>query len=187
VASRGAGRDDKEAPTMRDRQPARWRSTARVHLLLGGALAVMASLALVACDSGEDAATQRGTVTLQAEQGVNFATGEVLTPGNFQNSDLFVTANGGSFRMSPGGPSPTKVRDTSWIKSGGGVLLTFESLAAVPEALPTPGAGSPLPQAKEHIGFVVQDMRGGYAKGWVERLSADSITVQYAPVVVSTP
>ncbi len=148
---------------------------------------LLSALPLLGCDSATEPATQRGAVTLLAEEGVDFATGQVLRPGNYQNSDLFVTANGGSFRMSPGGPDPTRVRDVRWIKTGGGMLMTFDSLAEVPETLPTPDAGSPLPTAKEHIGFVVQDMRGGFAKGWVETLRPDSITIQYAPLGVSTP
>ncbi|MEZ4265450.1 MAG: hypothetical protein R3F39_03650 [Myxococcota bacterium] len=147
----------------------------------------LSALLLTGCDSSDDVAvTQAGTVTLRAEEGVDFATGQILRPGNYLNSDLYVTANAPSFRMSPGGPSPTKVRDTSWIKTGGGVLVAFDSLADVPETLPTPGAGSPLPSAKVHIGFVIEDMRGGFAKGWVQELTSDTITVQYAPIAVST-
>jgi hypothetical protein len=161
--------------------------SARRRLAVALMVGLVTAASLAGCDSTTEPTTQAGAVTLRAEEGVDFATGEIQRPGNYLNSDLFVTANGGSFRMSPGGPSPTKVRDTSWIKGGGGLLVAFDSLAAVPETLPTPGAGSPLPTAKVHIGFVVQDMRGGYAKGWVEALSADSITIQYAPVEVSTP
>ncbi|MCB9728864.1 MAG: hypothetical protein H6744_14180 [Deltaproteobacteria bacterium] len=160
-------------------------TTARVRLSFA---ALLIACALTwACDSGETQTTRAGSVTLRAEEGVDFATGAILRPGGFANSDLYVTANGDSFRMSPGGPSPVKVRDTSWFKTGGGVLRTFDSLAEVPDDLPQPGAGSPLPQAKAHMGFVLQDMRGGFAKGWVRTLEADSITIEYAPVTASTP
>lgn len=159
-----------------------------VAAVVVGLLAGVLSVSLLAgCDSTtEELATQAGTVTLRDNEGIDFATGQIQRPMNYLTSDLVVTANGDSFRISPGGPNPTEVRDTSWIKRGG-ILVEFDSLAEVPETRPTPGEGSPLPTAKLHIGFVVQDMRGGFAKGWVEALSADSITIQYAPVTVSTP
>ncbi|MFO0745686.1 MAG: hypothetical protein U1F43_08435 [Myxococcota bacterium] len=134
------------------------------------------------CDSPSSGPAVSGTVTLHADDGVDLHSGKVQTPGNFKNSDLYASSNGSSLELASGGATPTQNRPVNWFVTPGGVNETFESLAAVPDDLPSGTSGTPLVHAKTGNGFVVERKDGGYSKGWVKAADATSVTIEFAPL-----
>lgn len=147
-----------------------------------GWVVLVVGLFLVACDSAESVDPVAGTVSFGADEGVDMLRGTVQDPGNFQNSDLFASRNGGALKLSTGGANPTVNRPVTWFKNGGGVPQKYDSLAEVPNDLPPNEQPEPLLTTQVGNGFVLQRKDGGYSKGWIEAASGESITVQFAPI-----
>jgi hypothetical protein len=135
------------------------------------------ALALTAC--GDEAPPPAGgTVTLGADDGVDFHTGLVMSPGNFANSDLFASDNGNSgLKLSSGGDSPTSSRPTLWFRTAGMTLQTFASLADVPAAVPE--TSDVLLHAKPGLGFVVETSDGDLVRGWLSAADTESVTIEW--------
>ncbi len=156
--------------------------TSRLSL---SAVCVAVAFAVSACavtGGGTTSAPSAGTVTLRAEEGVNFTTGAHQKPGNFKNSDLFAT-NGGSagLKLAPGGPDATSPELCTFFIGAGGKPTSYDNLAAVPDTLPTAATSQPaLPHATAKNGFVVKNHTGsGYTKGWVSAASASEVTIEW--------
>lgn len=149
------------------------------------ALALIALAAATSgCDSDPSPAVS-GTVTLHAEEGIDLHSGKVQKPGNFKNSDLYVTSNGSSLELIPGGASPTQSRPVNWFVNGGGVNQTFDSLASVPDEAPaTDAMGVPLVHAKTGNGFVALRRAGGYTKGWISAADGTAVTIEFEPLAL---
>jgi hypothetical protein len=121
------------------------------------------------------------TVTLLAEHGVDFATGQVVAKANFGNSDIFATAGKSFLKLSTGGPNATAGRPLRWFTSASGFIRTFNNLGEVPLALPTLDNGArSLVHAKPYVGFVVQNnLSNLYARVWIEAGNEHSVTLNY--------
>ena len=135
---------------------------------------------LGACAADEDTSCTGDTVTLQAKQGVSFADGCVQTPGNFLNSDLYVTQGAPYLKLAPGGTSSVNTVDVRWSTPS-----TYNSLAEVPDTLPNVDSTSSLPQAKTGIGFVIKNhTTDGYTKGWIQDGAPETgyVTIQFTPL-----
>jgi hypothetical protein len=119
-----------------------------------------------------------GTVTLSANDGVDFHTGLVKDPGNYLNSDLFASENGDSgLKLSTGGDAPTSGRPIIWFRTPGQTLETYESLEEVP--LVTPEREDPLLHAKPGLGFVLETEEGDLVRGWLSAADAGSVTIEW--------
>lgn len=143
-------------------------------------------LLLAACDSGGGSLASSGTVVIEAGQGVSFATGQLRSPGNFKNSDLFASANGTALKLATGGPSPTTNNPVTWFRTAGGVHETFANLDEVPTTLPTADDTEALVRAAAGNGFVAQAHDGGYVRGWISTADRTSVTLQWRRVVLTT-
>ncbi|HIA04533.1 MAG TPA: hypothetical protein EYN66_21995 [Myxococcales bacterium] len=124
--------------------------------------------------------TESKTITLNAETGINFETGEYLKPGNFKNSDVYATAGKSYLKLTPGGPIPTQSNPVTWFKGAGGFHSTYSSLNQVPNSKPDDKGGKSLVKAKAGIGFVVQNnVSTGYTKGWIQNGGPNQVIIEY--------
>jgi hypothetical protein len=140
--------------------------------------------ALGACDDASPPLDQ-GTVTVGADEGVDFATGALRAPGNYANSDLFFTANGDSgMKATTGGANPADNRPITWFRGGGGIAPTFPDLASVPTS-PAPTTHDPLVHARANNGFLLRAKNGDLVRGWLARASAGSVTLQWQRVTTA--
>ena len=144
-------------------------------------LSALMIVAAAGCADGGGGGSAAGAVTFGADEGVDFGSGQVKSPGNYVNSDLFATANGALLRLSTGGSSPTKSRPVNWFKPGG-VPWTFESLDEVPDETPGEAMGLPLLNGAPGNGFVALSMDGAWVKGWIEAIDGSSVTLHFAPM-----
>ena len=121
------------------------------------------------------------TVTLLAEHGIDFATGQVVYKANFGNSDIYATAGSSFLKLSTGGPNATAGRPLRWFTSASGFIRTFNNLDEVPLALPTLDNGArSLVHAKPYVGFMVQNnLSNLYARVWIEAGNEHSVTLKY--------
>ena len=150
-------------------------------------LTVLLALVLVAgCDDGGDssvaASTTSGTVTLGADEGIDFNSGEVQRPGNFGNSDIYATRNGSALKLSGGGPNIVDVRPLTFFQGAGGVFPTYEDIDAVPNVKPVDGQDAVLPKARTGNGFTILNAAGFYSKGFIVSADETSVTIQYQPL-----
>jgi hypothetical protein len=120
------------------------------------------------------------TVTLDRDQGVDFATGEVLKPGNFK-ADMYATRSSTTLKLSPGADKSTNYNPVEWFLTDAGTYEEFGSLSQVPELLPADDSGTALVKARTGNGFVVKNNRSsGYTRGWVELAEDGTVVIQYA-------
>lgn len=144
---------------------------------------VVVGLALAGCDSAEQVEPASGTLTFRNDQGADFLRGVVQDPGNFQNSDLYASYNGGNnLKLATGGANPTVNRPVTWFKNAGNVPQKFDSLAEVPTDLPPDEQPQALLTTQVGNGFVLQRKDGGYTRGWIQAASGTEVTIQFDPV-----
>ena len=153
----------------------------RVASLLAVVL-ILPWAALAAC-ADDPTGPRAGTLTMGADEGLDFVSGSVRSPGNFKNSDLYAAANGDlGLKLLTGGPDATKNRPIVWFKGPGGLPATFDAFDDVPN---TPAADTDTEQlthAKAHYGFVLETHTGTQVKGWIEAADKDSVTIQFGPL-----
>jgi hypothetical protein len=126
---------------------------------------------------------QAGTVTLNAETGIVFSSGEVLKPGNYKNSDIYATAGSGYLKLTPGGLIPTESNPVTWFQGAGGFHSTYSSLKQVPSSKPSEESGYSLVKAKAGIGFVVKNnVSEGYTKGWISQGGSGKVIIEYVVI-----
>lgn len=131
--------------------------------------------ALVAC--ADEELPPHGTVTFRAEQGVDFRTGEVVSPANYTNSDIYGTRNTPTLKLASGGESLINERAITWFYNDGGLPRVFEGLDQVPTTKPT--QVDRHASFKSGLGFVVKTEHGSYVRGWLEDISSESVTIQW--------
>lgn len=154
-----------------------------VRTWTGVCLVVAVSIGeLGACDAGGDSGPVSGTVTFGADEGVDLRTGKKKDPGNYANSDLYASQNGGALKLATGGDSPTDNRLVNWFKSGGGIPRTFASLADVPSDKPTDAMFESLLHAEPGQGFVIERADGGFTRGWLASADGSAVTIEFAPL-----
>lgn len=144
-------------------------------------------LSLSACDSdtageGPGSALGRTTLTLGAENGVDFSTHAKVDKANFANSDLFATDNGDALKLATGSDKPTTNRPVNFFLGSGGIHQTFGSLDEVPGDKPDASLTASLPKAKTGNAFVVQGADGAYTKGWIQSATASTVTIVFEPL-----
>ncbi len=132
-----------------------------------------------------DGNTISGEVTLTAEMGINFATGQAVKPANFANCDLFASAGTSFLKLSPGGPTPVKGQPLTWFTTPGGLIETFLSLSDVPNVVPQDSDGSKsIVNAKKGIGFVLRNNTSdGYTRVWIRHGAKKQVTIEYVTVL----
>ena len=120
-------------------------------------------------------------VTLVANTGINFSTGQTFKMANYANSDLFATQGSSYLKLTPGGSKSTKTQPIRWFKTNGGLVKTFNSLDNVPWEYPTDAeASKSLVSAKPGVGFVVRNnLSDGYTRVWIKTGDSKSVTIQY--------
>jgi len=152
-----------------------------LHALSVACIPLLAMVAPVACDAGSGGAgVSSGTVTFGAEEGVDFITGRVASPGHFGNSDLYATRSGTGLKLTTGGPNPTVNRPINWFLGPGGVHLTFASLDEVPEEPPDEGMTAALIRARPGNAFVVLTSGGTWVRGWLADADGEAVTIVFA-------
>lgn len=146
-----------------------------------GALAALPLSALVpafaACDSSSPVPS--GVVTLRKEQGVDFFSGEVRIPGDFDNSDLIARTSGSGLSLTTGGPSPVETRPINWFLGAGGVEERFDSLAEVPVTRPGADMTGSNTAVRAGEGFVTRSARGDWTRGWIQATDGTSVTIAF--------
>ena len=140
-----------------------------------------ALLALTGCGDGDGTSsyTGSGQVTLTADTGIDFTTGQFQTKGNYATSDIYATSGGQHLKLASGGPSPTKNRPVDFFLGAGGIHETFGSLAEVPAIPPDPGKTQALVKAKTGNGFVVENSDGSFTRGWIIEATDTQVRIQY--------
>ncbi len=151
------------------------------RLVLASLLALSAPSTLSACDAEAEVVAVR-VASFGADGGVDMTTGAVQVPGNFANSDLFASANGGHLKLATGSDKPTTNRPVNWFIGAGGVAATFAGLDDVPDDRPDAATTQALPHAKTGNGFVLMTSRGTWFKGFIREATATQITVEYGPL-----
>ncbi len=150
-----------------------------------GLLLILPWVALAAC-ADDPTGPRAGTLTMGADEGLDFVTGAVRSPGNFQNSDLYASANGDlGLKLMTGGADPTKNRPILWFKGAGGLPATFETFDAVPNTAAADTDTEQLTHAKAHYGFVLETHTGTQIKGWIAAADKDAVTIQFGPLVTT--
>lgn len=159
---------------------------ATVLLVLALAAAVPS---LSACEAegqggGTDVVAERqlrqrsGTVTLAADEGLVFRTGEHLAPADTRTADLIAYANGTGLDLKPGTPDGAMA-----VERPGGRPKTYAALAEVPEAAPAPGTYDMLGKVKPGYGAtVLGNVTDGHARIRVTDTPAGAaakVTVEY--------
>lgn len=148
-------------------------------------LSILPWVALTAC-ADDPTGPRAGTLTMHADEGLDFVSGKVRAPGNFLNSDLYAAQNGDlGLELLTGGPDATKNRPIVWYKGGGGLPTTFDSFDAVPSTPVDASSSEPLTHAKAHYGFVLETHTGTQVKGWIVAAEAGSVTIQFGPLVLA--
>jgi hypothetical protein len=142
--------------------------------------------AVLAACADDPTGPRAGMLTMGADEGLDFVAGSVRSPGNFQNSDLYASANGDlGLKLMTGGADPTKNRPILWFKGAGGLPTTFDAFDDVPN---TPAADTDTEQlthAKTHYGFVLETHTGTQVKGWITVADKDSVTIQFGPLAAT--
>lgn len=116
---------------------------------------------------------QRKVVTLKPEQGVNFATGQVIDPGNFKNSDLYATYGHTYLKITPGGDKSTVSNPVLWQ----GPVNSFDQITF---NVPVDGKGYSLAQARSGEAFVLKNhLSDGYTRGWIIAGDDTVVTIEY--------
>jgi hypothetical protein len=142
------------------------------------ATALLAATLLVAC--GDDAIVgTSGTVTLRAEQGVEFIDGTFQAVGNYRDSDMIARRSGSNLMLVTGGPNPTVYRPINWFMGDGGLLRRFGSLAEVPKNAPPESMTQPNVLAREGHGFVALTSRGTWTRGFITAAAEGSVTIAF--------
>lgn len=150
-----------------------------------GVLLILPWAALAAC-ADDPTGPRAGTLTMGADEGLDFVAGAVRSPGNFKNSDLYAAANGDlGLQLLTGGPDATKNRPVVWFKSAGGLPETFDSFEAVPTTPAEDTDTEQLTHAKAHYGFVLETHTGTQVKGWIVSADKDSVTIQFGPLTAT--
>jgi hypothetical protein len=140
-------------------------------------LALAALLPLAACDT--ESPVPSGLVTLRKDQGVDFFSGVVQIPGDFDNSDLIARTSGSGLSLTTGGPSPVETRPINWFLGAGGVEQRFGSLAEVPDTRPDAGMTGSNTSVREGEGFVTKSARGHWTRGWIQATDGTSVTIAF--------
>ncbi len=148
------------------------------------ALSLAAAVLAAGCDSGgeEDDSIKSGTLTIRADQGIDFRTGAVLDPGNFANSDLLASNNGDHLKLTTGGDSPVDNRRVNWFLGDGGTFDTFGTLNDVPTTKPELDENQALVRAVAGRGFVLETRGDGWVRGIIDAADASSVTVTFVPL-----
>lgn len=142
-------------------------------------LFVALALTLLACGDEASAPPQSGSTILTRNTGLDFTTGDLVSPYDF-DTDLYATENGESgMRLATGGKDATHNRPVIWFRNAGGVLRTFASLSEVPTDRPANDSTVPLPNAKTGYGFVLQSIDGDYIRGWISSATATSVSIEW--------
>ena len=126
--------------------------------------------------------SKSGTVTIGAEEGIDFNKGTKVSSANFQNSDIYATKAGGHLKLAPGGPTPIEYRPINWFLTPGNVHEEFATLADVPDEAPTDTSGTAHPNPETGNAFVVQHSEGGYTKGFLKEVTSLSVTIEFEPL-----
>jgi hypothetical protein len=155
-------------------------------------LAVMWLLA--GCDLAETAepdataeAPASGTVTLAADGGVIFGTGEVKAKGHDLTTDLMAYKSGAGLDLKAGIAEGTTSRQPLRVaKTAGGTNATFASLDEVPVDLPNYSeANAYARNVKAGMALVVRNnVSAGHTVVWVEAAGGApaTVTLQYRVV-----
>lgn len=148
------------------------------------ALSLVATAFAAGCDSadGEDDSIKSGTLTIRADQGIDFRTGAVVDPGNFSNSDLIASDNGDHLKLATGGDSPVDNRRVNWFLGDGGTFDSFADLNEVPLTKPDVDENQALVRATEGRGFVLETRGDGWVRGIINSADASSVTVTFVPL-----
>ena len=144
--------------------------------------AVLSSLLLTACaeSRGSRSGGGSGVVTLNADEGVVFASGEILPGDKFNQVDLLATDNGDRLRLATGGATTTKPNPVNWFPASGGLYQMFESLDDVPADKPTDSTGTSMLKTTSGYGFVIQNyVSEGYTVGWIQSSSPTEVIIEY--------
>ncbi len=144
-------------------------------------LLIASSFLLLACGAEESTCGGGNSATLGVGQGISFSDGCVQSPGNFENSDLYVTYGEPYLKLTPGGEKSNKQTDVRWTNPS-----KYGSLPEVPDTLPADGSSPSLTQVKTGYGFVIKNhTTSGYTKGWIEsgEPNSPSITMQFEALV----
>ena len=154
------------------------KRTKPYHLLI--------ALTLLACLSCSTERRSRlidsGTITLGADQGVVFETGEIIPGDKFNQVDLLATENGSRLRLATGGATTAKPNPVNWFDSSSGIPETFNSLDEVPNDKPTGSTGASMLKTETGIGFVLENYvssYGGYTKGYIRQATATEVVIDY--------
>lgn len=143
---------------------------------------LLAPFLSLACDSDPTPPPDAGTVVLAHDGGVDFATGTVVTPGTYANTDLYASTNGDSgMKLATGGPTIVENRPINWFKTGGGIATEFPDLASVP-VTPLPTAVDAMLHAKPSLGFLLETAAGDHVRGWISAASSSSVTIEWERV-----
>ena len=133
----------------------------------------------IGCVGGGDGDTGSGSMTLNADSGIDFVTGTFQENGNWNNSDIYATAGSSHLKLASGGEKITDPRPVNFFLGAGGLHETFDSLAAVPNEYPDDTMKASLVKAKQGNAFIVQTSSGGYAKGWISAASDSQVTIEW--------
>ncbi len=147
-----------------------------------GLLIIAATIASVAsCESNpRSTADEFGVITLNADDGVVFATGEIIPGDKFNQVDLLATENGDRIRLATGGPTTTKPNPIIWFESAGGMLETYSSLDEVPYDKPSSETGAAMLKTDTGLGFVLENYTSsGFTKGWIRSATASEVVIEY--------
>ena len=127
-----------------------------------------------------------GSLVIGPKEGIDFKTGEKMSPGTFANSDIYAAENGDALSLLPGGETSANSRPVNWFQPGG-TAQHFDSLADVPsdaDDIPT-GYGFSLPNADIGNAFIVENARENdadphtYTKGWISDATASTVTIEF--------
>lgn len=114
-----------------------------------------------------------GTVTLRVDQGVVFASGEIIRGAYIDECDIMATPAGGYLRLTSCGPKSVDTEAVYWYEE-------LASLAEVPTGVVPEGEGHAIPEARVGTGFVVVNYTsGGVTRGFVSAIEKDLAVIEY--------
>lgn len=144
-----------------------------------GAIACLV-LTIGCAESRRSASASSGLITLNANEGVVFTTGDILPGDKFNQVDLIATDNGDRLRLASGGETTTKPNPVNWFPADGGLYQMFTSLDDVPADKPGDTSGTSQLKTTAGYGFVLKNyISGGYTKGWIQSSSPTEVVIEY--------
>ena len=155
------------------------QSVASRRELLIGAVACI-TLTIGCAESRPSAIASSGVITLNANEGVVFSTGDILPGDKFNQVDLNATDNGDRLRLASGGETTTKPNPVNWFPAAGGLYQMFTSLEDVPDDKPGNSAGTSQLKTTAGYGFVLKNyISDGYTRGWIRSSSPTEVVIEY--------